>query len=72
MNEANLDKDFEAAVIQLRQGQRRAWMKFGAIVILVTVFGLGIVGFSFSVASTVKEMVGVKGSLSAVPEADVP
>lgn len=59
MNEANLDPDFDAAVIELKQGQRKGALKFMSFVILLMI-AVGVIGsIVFSVKDFVGSMLGV-------------
>lgn len=59
MNEANVDHDFDAAVIDLRQGQRKGLLKFGAFVILTGIVVTLIIALTFSVGDVFKVIAGV-------------
>lgn len=70
---SNNDQDFEAAVVQLRRDHVKAWIKFGAGLILGFVFLFTMFAFGLTIGDAVKEALGVhEGNVGALPEADVP
>jgi hypothetical protein len=52
------DQDFEAAVIQLREGNIKNALKFGALLILTFIGFFSVTLFALSVGNFVKEFFG--------------